>query len=322
MRKSKTVLIGAGNMGKNHAHIYSDSANFCAISDINKMVGKKLAMKYGVQFFQNYKEMIDTVKPDAVSVVVPTKYHYEVASYCLTQRVPTLLEKPIASSLDEATKLIELSKKYKTFLMIGHIERFNPVVAKAKELINDGELGEIIHIRSERVGIMPPKIPHSDVGLDLGIHDVDLVNFFLNSYPISSKLINEKVFNQNISDITSVSLQYTNNILVHLYTSWMGPIKRRTMNIIGTKASIELDFITQKVIMRSMPFTFVKNDILFNLPTTSDPVQETSYAFNENPLKNEIIYFFKHMNGPSNEQSLESALKSLEVFMQKASYVE
>lgn len=314
MKKNRTVLIGAGNMGKNHARIYSDLSNFCAISDVNEIVGKNLAAEYGVHFFQNYEEMIDTIKPHAVSVVVPTKFHYDVASYCLTKRVPTLLEKPIASSLDEATKLIKLSKKNKTFLMIGHIERFNPVVEKAKELINDGKLGEIIHIKSERVGIMPPKIPHSDVGLDLGIHDVDLVNFFLSSYPLSKKLVNKKIFNQNISDITSVLLQYSNDISVHLYISWLGPTKSRTMNIIGTKASIELDFISQKVIMRSIPFTFLKSDHSFNFLETNNAPEETSFSFNEEPLKNEIAYFLEHMNSPSNEQSLESAIKSLEVF--------
>ena len=136
--KLNVAVVGTGSMGKNHARIYAelDDVELVAISDVNDSIGKKLAEKYHVPFYKDCDEMIKEEKLDMVSIAVPTNLHFEVASKFINAGISVLIEKPIASKISEAEKMIALAKKKKVILTVGHVERFNPAVIELKKRID------------------------------------------------------------------------------------------------------------------------------------------------------------------------------------------
>ena len=172
----KIGVIGAGNMGKKHIRVLSDidEVSKILVADIDTKEEKKLKKRFNTEFYSDYKKMILAEKPIAVNICVPTFLHFKIAKWCMEHGVNVFVEKPIASKVSEAKKLINLAKKHKVLLMVGHIERFNPAVRKVKELIDKGEIGKIIAITARRLGGFPPQIVDVNIAVDLAIHDIYL----------------------------------------------------------------------------------------------------------------------------------------------------
>jgi UDP-N-acetylglucosamine 3-dehydrogenase len=312
-KKIRTAVIGAGNMGKNHARVYAEISNLVAISDLLPETGKVLSDQYGVRFYQDYREMLDIEKPDAVSVVVPTKFHKEVVLECLARKIPSLVEKPIASTVEEANIMLEAAKKYKTFLMVGHIERFNPAIKKLKQLIDTQRLGKIISLLAIRVGIAPPNIPNSDVVLDLGIHDVDIFNFLLDKFPVNKKVIRDKIFKNNKGDSASILLEY-DSAIGYIQTNWITPIKMRKLFVTGTNAFVELDYISQRLILYEKILNTNYDGDFFELVSFSDTPKKDIFLSKKEPLKEELKYFISNRIKPSLD-STKYALNAIKILL-------
>ena len=199
----KVGVIGIGNMGSNHARIYSEMSNLAAVSDVNEELGKKVSEKFKCKFYKDYKEMLEKEEIDAVSIVVPTSFHKKVALDVIEYGIPFLLEKPIADTLENANEIINKAKEKKVRFMVGHIERFNPAVIKLKELLDNFELGEINSIICRRVGVIPPKVRDTNVIIDLAVHDIDIFNFLLNKKPtkLYGSLGNSLIKNGDYADL-------------------------------------------------------------------------------------------------------------------------
>lgn len=242
------AVIGVGNMGQHHARNYFEipRVNLMAICDINKRKCKELARKYNCLAYGDYKKMLREQKIDAVSITVPTFLHYRVTRDVLNMGVHVLLEKPIATSLKEAQKIIDKAKKKNLKLMVGHIERFNPVIKKMKGLIAKGHLGGIISINIKRVGMPPPRISGNNVLIDLGIHDIDISNYLLGEYPKKSLGFKSKNLLGNCEDSAVILLQYSQTLSL-IEVNWITPVKIRTMDITGTKGFARLDYINQVI---------------------------------------------------------------------------
>lgn len=312
MKKSslKTVVIGVGNMGKNHVRIYSQISQLSAVADVSSSLVNQVAAQYGVPAYTDYRQMLDEVKPDAVSVVVPTPFHAAVTLECLKRRLPTLVEKPIALNLADARKMLSAARQYRTFLMVGHVERFNPAVLHLKKLINAGKFGQIISLLSVRVGVSPPKTTGSDVGLDLGIHDIDVFNYLLDSTPKSYQVIKQKIHPQNQADAASMILKYPKTTGL-IQTNWVTPIKIRQLYVTGTKRFAELDYINQRITMLEL-ITPKTNLSFFELQDISNIPTKEVYQSQAEPLKEELIYFLDKRN-THNYKLVKSAIAALKV---------
>lgn len=291
MKKTRVGVIGLGNMGKNHVRVYSKVANLVALSDINQNLGSDMAARNGANFYKDYKEMIEKEQLDAVSVVVPTSLHSKFVLDILKKKIPTLVEKPIAANLIEAREMLKASKKYKTLLMVGHVERFNPAILKLKKIIDSGRLGKIISLLAVRVGITPPNPAASDVALDLGIHDVDVFNFLLGRFPNKKKIIKTKLFSKNVADSSVLLLEY-GKVSGLIQTNWITPVKLRKLFVSGTDGYVELDYIKQKLVVHDKILNIRFDGSFFELLSISDkaPSKEI-YISKKEPLKEELTYF-------------------------------
>ncbi len=266
-------VIGTGAMGQNHLRIYSEmeGVELAGISDIDQKRVEFMATQFKTKAFTDYKKMF-LEGLDAVSVVVPTKLHKQVALDALDAGMQVLVEKPIADTTENAEMMIEAAKKAEKVLMIGHIERFNPAVIRLKEIINSGILGKIVSISTKRVGPYNPRIRDVGVILDIGVHDIDIISYLYgkkinNVYAIAGADIH------SFEDHASIILRMDHDFAGVVETNWLTPHKVRQLTAIGVKGVAYLDYINQTVQLHD-----------------NEWIRKAKVEHSE-PLKNELKYF-------------------------------
>ena len=253
----KAAVIGAGKMGSYHANIYQQlpETQLVGLSVNSRKTARQQNIKYSVPVFIDYQKLINQLHPDIVSIASPTSTHVEIAKHCLAQKIHVLLEKPIAPTLQQVQQLQSFHEKLKSppVLMIGFIERFNPVVVEAKKLINRRKLGRLRLYSATRSGPRPPK-PGSDVLLDLGIHDLDLFHHLTNQSLVENTNRSQptKTFIQQSPqsshpDYVALSSYTDSNLIFHLQTDWLRYTPQRETRIVGDKGELHLNFLTKQL---------------------------------------------------------------------------
>ncbi len=298
-KKIKVAVIGAGNMGKNHLRNYylMEEADLVGLADINPEV-KALADEFETQFFTDYKEMLDKVKPDAVSIVVPTPFHAAVATEVMNRGINCLLEKPIASTTEEAEALIELSIEKAVVFTVGHIEHYNPLVMTLKSLLDEGIIGDITSIVCKRVGGFPQVEPKTDVIIDLAVHDIGLISHLLGSQPKKITSHGSRTFHSEKVDSAEILLDY-GNASGFIQANWLTPVKIRTIAITGSEGYIEGNYVTQELSIYRHTFTKKFDEGGFKGFVTEMKAQEkeTINVDFEEPLAKELRTFLAHVSG-------------------------
>ena len=246
--KLRVAVIGTGNMGRNHVRNYFmlPESELVAIADVNPEA-KSLADDYKVKFFTDYKEMLEKARPDAVSVVVPTPFHLEVATEVMSRGIHCMLEKPIASSVEQADKLITCAKENNVIFTVGHIERFNPVIKKLKQMVDDNAIGDITSVVCKRVGGFPVVEPKTDVIIDLAVHDVDIVNYLLGQKPKSISSHGSRTRHSKKIDSAEILMDY-GRASGFIQANWLTPVKIRTIALTGSLGYLEANYITQELV--------------------------------------------------------------------------
>jgi len=314
-RKLNIAVIGVGNMGRHHARVYAElgNVNLVAIADVHGRTGRMIAAKYKCRYYKDYRRLLDTEKLDAVTIAVPTSLHREVALACIDRHVAVLIEKPIAESIRSAKQIIRKGIEKKVPVCIGHVERFNPVIQKLKQLIDQRRFGRIISIGSKRLGLFPPQIQDTDVIIDLAVHDIDICNYLLGLHPSSVNARAGMALNNKMYDYADILLGY-NGIDVHIQVNWITPVKVRQLSLTGTKGYAEINYLNQtlkiyKSSYRKKIDSYGEYVVRFGSPQT----KELSLTGKE-PLKLELQNFIEHLKrGNGNVVSAADGLTALEI---------
>jgi predicted dehydrogenase len=236
MDKIRSAVIGVGYLGQFHAEKYAqlDDTQLVAVVDLDRERAMAVAGKTGVQAFTDYREIIDRV--DAVSVVVPTQCHYEVAKAFLEKGVHVLLEKPITTTLAEADELIRIATARKVVFQVGHLERFNPVVVALEGIVKQPGF-----IESIRIAPFKPRGTDVNVVLDLMIHDIDIIQNIVGSKVEQINSIGTPVFTEE-EDIANARIQFANGCVANVTASRISLKSERKMRIFQPDAYISVDF--------------------------------------------------------------------------------
>ncbi|MBM4241648.1 MAG: Gfo/Idh/MocA family oxidoreductase [Euryarchaeota archaeon] len=250
MNKVNVGVIGVGAMGYNHARVFSllENANLLAVSDLMKDKADKVSQKYKTLSFVDYKKILEMPEIEAVSVCVPTTHHFDVVMEAIENEKHVLVEKPISFTLKEAKKMVKAAKKHGIKLATGHVERFNPVVGKAKELIESGVIGDVVSASAKRVGPFPPRIKDVGVTVDLAIHDIDVM-FYLFDSRVSQIFANMGSILAEVlyEDHAEIMTKFNNGIIGMLEVNWLTPYKKRELEITGVDGIISIDYIDQSI---------------------------------------------------------------------------
>jgi predicted dehydrogenase len=236
MKKIRTAIVGAGKMGGIHAKVYSklDEVQLVAIADMDLTRAQNLAQQYNCQALSDPRELIGKV--DAVTISAPTVAHRVLAELFISNRIPVLIEKPLASSVEEGRRIVELSKKYNTVVAVGHSERCNPVVQAMKRLKI-----EPMFIESTRVSPYPFRSMDIGVVLDVMIHDIDIILSLANSPVKKVEAVGVNVI-ANHEDICNARVTFENGCIANITASRLAMKTERKVRIFSRQAYLSLDY--------------------------------------------------------------------------------
>lgn len=250
MKQTNVGVIGVGSMGYNHVRIYSEleNANLVAISDMVRGTLDKVSKEFNTVGYVDYDNILQIDDIEVVNICVPTVFHHDVVMRAIEAGKNVLVEKPIASKLNEAEEMIKAAEDAGVTLATGHVERFNPAVRVAKKLIDEGAIDEVVTANSKRLGPFPPRIRDVGVAIDLAIHDIDIFNYLFNSRANTVFAnMSSKLKNCEFEDHAEIMTKYDSGVLSILETNWLTPYKKRQLNITGIDGIISVDYGNQTV---------------------------------------------------------------------------
>ena len=235
-------VVGVGHLGKHHARLFQAlqkagaGCELVAVADPSEQARKVAETTYEVPAFADHRELLGKV--DAVSVVVPTRLHREVASVFLENGVDVLVEKPIARTVADGQALVELARRHDRILQVGHVERFNPALRGIEEVARSAR-----YIESHRLA--PFSFRSTDIGvvLDLMIHDLDLVLALVQSPIKSVDAFGGAVFTP-AEDMASAIIKFENGAVAHLTANRVALKPLRRMRVFSRDGYASLDFQT------------------------------------------------------------------------------
>jgi Predicted dehydrogenases and related proteins len=236
MKKIKVGVVGVGHLGKYHVEKYAQmpDVELVGIAEILPERREAISRQYHIPGYEDYHRLIPQI--EAVSIVVPTTLHAQVAKDFLHHRIDALIEKPISRSIVEADELISLAKTNDCLLQIGHLERFNPAFLKARPYIRTP-----LFIESHRLSPFKARGTDVDVILDLMIHDLDLILHLVQSPPQQIQAVGVPVISPRV-DIANVRIQFQSGCVANITSSRISLQEMRKMRIFQPAAYISLDF--------------------------------------------------------------------------------
>ncbi|MGM7719600.1 Gfo/Idh/MocA family oxidoreductase [Metabacillus sp. Hm71] len=244
-------VIGTGVMGENHVRAYTSLSDHChlvGIYDVDGLKANEIAKRYQIKSFESLEELLQNV--DAVSIAVPTEYHYEIGLTCIAHKVHVLMEKPITRTIAQAKDLIKKAEKAGVKLQVGHIELFNPTIEVLKKILVDEE---IIAVDVHRMGPFHPRLLNLDVVEDLMIHDIYILYHLLNSKIEHFYALGRPY--ENTMKHAMVISKFKNGIIAQITASFKSEEKIRSLRFITKKAFIQANLLKKEIsIYRSADF--------------------------------------------------------------------
>lgn len=236
MRAIKCAVIGTGYLGKFHAEKYAalEGAELVAVVDQSLEAAQAVAEKNHTQAFTDYRDLLGKV--DAVSIVVPTSLHFEVARDFLNAGAHVLVEKPMTVTLEEADELIRIAKEKNLRLMVGHLERFNAALL-GLDLVNEKPM----FIESHRLAPFNPRANDVSVVLDLMIHDIDIILDIVDSELERIDAKGVTVLTSD-TDIANARLSFKNGCVANVTASRASLKVERKMRMFMPNCYVSVDF--------------------------------------------------------------------------------
>lgn len=248
MEKLRTAVVGAGKMGSIHAKVLAQlpQSQLVAIVDVSQEKGEALASHYNCRWYSDVRDILGMV--DAVTISAPTVFHLELATILLEAGIPVLIEKPLAASVAEGRRIVELAKSKGTIVAVGHSERCNPVVQAMKRL-------DIRPKFIEATRISPYSFRSTDIGvvLDVMIHDIDIILSLA-----ASKVSKVDAFGVNVigdhEDICNARVIFENGCVANVTASRLALKTERKVRLFSRQAYLSLDYLKKEgVIIKASP---------------------------------------------------------------------
>ena len=243
MKTIKVGVIGVGYLGKFHAEKYAamEGADLVGVVDVDENVANEIAGKLNTQGYTDYTRLLEHV--DAVSIVVPTSYHHDVAKVCLEHDIDILIEKPMTTTLAEADELIEIAAKRDRILQVGHLERFNPaVLAMAEHVTNP------MFIESHRIHTFKNRGVDVDVVLDLMIHDIDIILSLVDSPLKMIHAVGVPVVTKT-TDIANARLIFENGCTANVTVSRISKDNIRKLRVFQPRSFVAVDYAKKEILV-------------------------------------------------------------------------
>lgn len=236
----RVAVVGVGGFGRNHVRVWGEleGAELVGVIDTNGERARQVAAEFGTKVIPDL-DALTAERIDAVSVAVPTTEHARVGCRLLDAGLDVLVEKPMASSLEEADCLVAAAERSGGVLQIGHVERFNPAVVAAQKIVSQPMFFEV-----HRLGIFTPRSLDIDVVYDVMIHDLDILLSLVPSPVVDLKAVGIPVITDKV-DIAHARVEFVTGAVANITASRVSTERVRKMRFFQEHEYISLDFARQ-----------------------------------------------------------------------------
>lgn len=290
MNEFSIAVIGCGNWGMNHVRtaykIFGKRLKYC--SDSYPESEKKVKeISEEIIFTSDLKDILKDESVKAVIVATPAETHFEITEKLLFAGKNVLVEKPITLNSDEAKILNRTALEKKLILMVGHLLLFHPAILKIKEYIDNGNLGNLQYIYSNRLNLGTVRT-EENILWSFAPHDISVIQFFTGDIPSEVNASGAVFLQKNIQDTTLTVLKFRKNIHAHIYVSWLHPFKEQRLVVIGDKAMMMFEDTLKENKLKFYPKGF---DIVNGMPVKRDMGFENIIFDPVSPLEQEQRHF-------------------------------
>ncbi len=246
-KKIKTGVFGVGSLGQWHARIYSeiDTAELTGVYDINPERAAEIAERYNTTPYSDIEQLASQI--EAASVVVPTDKHFDVFNQLVKYNLHMMMEKPLASTTQQAEDMVKTAQENNIILQVGHVERFNPVMNFLEQKITSPRF-----IEATRLAPFPPPRPDGvprgtevSVVLDLMIHDLEIILHLMNNAPVKNINATGVAVLSQTEDIANVRLGFANGGIANVTASRISREPTRKIRVFQEDSYLSLDYMQQ-----------------------------------------------------------------------------
>jgi predicted dehydrogenase len=241
----KVAVLGCGYWGKNLVRNFRDLGALALICDVSKegaLRAKELASE--VEFCSSFEEVFERAEIDAVVLATPAETHEELAIKAMNAGKDVYVEKPMALTVAQGERMEETARKHKRILMVGHILEYHPAILKLRELVESGELGDILYIYSNRLNF--GKIRTEENALwSFAPHDIAVILRLLGASPIEVTSVGGNYVTPSLADVTVSCLRFQSGQRAHVFVSWLNPFKEQKFVVVGERKMAVFDDVSQ-----------------------------------------------------------------------------
>jgi predicted dehydrogenase len=310
-------VVGCGYWGPNLIRNFR-SLSDCrlkSICDVSEDRLRHLKSLYPeVEAETKYDTLLNDAELTAIVIATSVKFHFPMAKASLLAGKHTFIEKPLASSLEQCEELVALAKKQGLILMVGHTFLYSPPIRKIKEIVDNGDIGELRYISARRLnlGLFQKDI---NVAWDLAPHDISIILYIMQETPDSVNCRGTAHITKGIEDVTTMFLHFSKDKSAVIQSSWLDPKKIREMTIVGSERMIVYDDLAPQEKIKIF-------DVRVERPPHYDTFAEFHYAYHygdmyspyvkqDEPLKTECQHFLDCIK--TGKTPLTDGTKGLEV---------
>jgi predicted dehydrogenase len=237
---TRVAVAGLGHWGPNLARNFAELAELVWLCDTDPERESFAARYPQARFTTSFDELLADESLDAVVIATPVPTHYELAKRALAAGKHVLVEKPPAMRAEEMDELVALAEERERVLMPGHLLLYHPGVQKVKQMIDAGELGEVLCVYGNRqnLGIIRS---NENALWSLGVHDLSVILYFLDEDPESALAVGRDFLTEGVEDVVFCYLRFPSGKIAHMHLSWLDPHKMRKMTVVGTEKMVVFD---------------------------------------------------------------------------------
>jgi predicted dehydrogenase len=225
--------VGLGYWGRNLARVFDDVADLTRLCDAREPLREEFARRYpNARVTGDFDELLAADDVDAVVIATPVPTHYPLARAALEAGKHVFVEKPPAMRVGEMEELIGLAETRGLVLMPGHLLLYHPGVQKLKELVDSGELGEVLVVYGNRQNL--GKIRKDENALwSLGVHDLSVILYLIGEEIVEAAAHGHAFLNEGVEDVVFCYLRFGSGKIAHMHLSWLDPHKMRRLTVVG-----------------------------------------------------------------------------------------
>ena len=235
--------IGCGYWGINYVRVFGELAN-CTITRVCDTRSERLDyVKQRYPLINTHITVHDLLRDDrldAVVVSVPATAHYELVRQCLIAGKHVLCEKPLTTTVKEASELVDLARDRDRILMVGHTFLYNNGVRKLKEIVRGATFGDVYYLHATRTNLGPIR-PDVNAVWDLAAHDVAIFGYLLDSQPVRVSAVGSRLLGSAHEDVSFITLTYPTGVIANIHVSWADPNKVREVVVVGSNQRVVFD---------------------------------------------------------------------------------